>query len=153
MPDDGGWQQRVHPPGVRWALWAAVGLVVLVVVLQQWLLAVMPLLLTLITLRSVIDVRVDATGLTVRSLLGRPRLHVPASDIVRAEVREHVSPLSEFGGHGWRTSPGGTVGVVVREGAAVVVRRGEERPLLVTVDDAPGAAAAVDAVARAARGR
>jgi hypothetical protein len=82
-----------------------------------------------------------ADGLTVRGILGRPRVHVPAARILHAEASPHVSPQQYVEGHGWHTSMGATRGVVVREGGALVVDRQAEVPFVVTVDDAATAAA------------
>jgi hypothetical protein len=83
-------------------------------------------------------VTVDRRGLTVGlGLLGRPRLHVPAEDVVSATTAD-VAPV-QFGGWGYRVVPGGR-GIIVRGGPALVVTQRSGRRLTVTVDD-PGTAA------------
>ncbi|MEE6280383.1 DUF1648 domain-containing protein [Georgenia sp. MJ170] len=142
----------------RVASWTgAAGLVVLAVGLgavtsSWWLGAIMLVPVPLVLLFLSWRVRVDATGLTVQSTLGRPRQHVPAEEVDHAEVVE-VSPLSEFGGWGLRIAPDlhGTVGVVVRSGEAIRVCRSGERRFVVTVDDAATGAALLNTYAARAR--
>ncbi len=80
-------------------------------------------------------VRVDARGLTVNSVFGLPRVHVPLSQIERVEAVE-VNPLGEFGGWGLRWAPGGGFGVVLRSGPGIRVYRRGGRVFTVTVPDA-----------------
>lgn len=98
-------------------------------------------------------VRVDATGLTAASTLGRPRQHVPATEVEHAEVVE-VNPFGEFGGVGLRIAPDihGTVGVVLRQGEAILVHRSGGRRFAITVDDAARGAALLNSFAERARG-
>ncbi len=107
-----------------------------------WPIAIAPLLLlVLASIGTVWRVRVDATGLLVRSLpFGWPRLRIPATEIVRVSTA-HVDPLAEFGGWGWRWSPGNGFGVVTRGGEAIEVMRSAGRRFVVTVDDAATGAA------------
>lgn len=123
--------------GMLWAdLWAGtIGfLTVLLVVLGRW------------------RVVVDHTGLTVSPLISRPRTHVPLDEVVQAEVGP-VSPLGEFGGWGYRVGRDGTVGVVVRTGEALKIRRTGGRNLVITVDDAATGAALLNTLADRARRR
>ncbi|WP_418277393.1 hypothetical protein ACNHYB_05475 [Isoptericola jiangsuensis] len=150
---DGAWHQRVVPRGTRWVVGALAVIAVAAVWLQAWILLVVPVVMGVNLMRSVVDVRIDASGLTVRAMIGRPRLHVPARDVLRAEVRTHVSPLTDFGGHGWRTNPGEVRGVVLRDGEALTVDRRDDAPVVVTVDDAAGAARALSSASRATRTR
>src|SRR5690625_971213 len=131
-----------------------VGLAVLLGVASgSWWLAVV-LLLPLPTILLFLSwrVRVDAAGLTVRARLGRPRQHVPAAEVLRADVVD-VDPFGEFGGWGLRISPGldGTVGVVLRRGEAIAVERTAGRRFVVTVDDAATGAALLNTYAQRAR--
>lgn len=119
----------------------------------DWWIAVLvvapaPLLLLLLSWH----VRVDPSGLTVRADLGRPRQHVPASEVERAEVTT-VSPFGDFGGWGLRIAPDlhGTVGVVLRAGEAIRVHRTGGRRFVVTVDDAAAGAALLNTYAGRAR--
>lgn len=85
-------------------------------------------------------IRADHTGLTVTSALGWPRVHVPVEDIESVTVAD-VNPIGEFGGWGWRIgiaidgrrSP---IGIILRSGPALRVRRRAGRDVVVAVDDA-----------------
>ncbi|MFS0703226.1 DUF1648 domain-containing protein [Cellulomonas sp. 179-A 9B4 NHS] len=118
-----------------------------------WLLVVA--LVALLGSMTVFRVRVDATGLTARSALGWPTLRVPLDEVEEARATT-VDPLAEFGGWGYRVGVGGRVGVVLRRGEALEVRRTGERVTVVTVDDAATAAALLNTLAdrsrRATRG-
>ncbi|ALG85401.1 DUF1648 domain-containing protein [Gordonia phthalatica] len=93
-------------------------------------------------------VRIDADGLSVRSILGVPRFHVPADDIERVDVIE-IRAIGDFGGYGIRMR-GGALGVILRSGPAVeVTRRSNGRRFVVTIGDAGTAAAALATVATA----
>ncbi len=130
---------------------AVVGTALLAVFLQVWAMLVAPVLLALaVAAMFAFTVRVDATGLTVRSVLGWPRTHVPADEIERARV-SRVSPLRDFGGWGWRVGAGGRTGVVLRAGESLEVERTGGRGLVVTVDDAATAASLLNTVAERAR--
>ncbi|WP_062288872.1 DUF1648 domain-containing protein [Demequina phytophila] len=98
---------------------------------------------------SVFHVRVDATGLTVRSAARLIRLRVPASDVAAAAATE-VSGLAQYGGYGIRQVPGATA-VVLRSGPALEVTRRSGRRFVVTLDDPATAAAVLAAVAEDAR--
>lgn len=90
-------------------------------------------------------VRIGPAGLLVRSLVGWPRIEIPAADI--ASVRAiHVDPFAEFGGWGLRYGLDGRYGVVLQRGEALEVMRAGGRRFVVTVDDAQTAAAALAAV-------
>lgn len=91
-------------------------------------------------------ITVDRSGIAVVSTLGRPRIHVPLEEVEEATARE-VDPLREFGGWGLRTAVDGTVGVVLRRGGALEVRRTGGRRLVVTVDDAATACALLNELA------
>ncbi|WP_201308736.1 DUF1648 domain-containing protein [Puerhibacterium puerhi] len=116
-----------------------------------WGTLVVPLVLALVLAAMfAFTVRVDATGLTVRSALGWPRSHVPADEIERASVVQ-VRPFGDFGGWGWRIGRDGRVGVVLRAGEGLLVERSGGRSLVVTVDDAATAAALLNTMAERAR--
>lgn len=123
--------------GMLWAdLWAGtIGfLTVLLVALGRW------------------RVVVDHTGLTVSPLISRPRTRVPLDEVLQAEVGT-VSPMGDFGGWGYRVGRDGTVGIVVRSGEALEVRRTGGRNLVITVDDAATGAALLNTLADRARRR
>lgn len=123
--------------GMLWAdLWAGtVGFVtVLLLALGRW------------------RVVVDHTGLTVSPLISRLRTHVPLDEVIEAEAGP-VSPLREFGGWGYRVGKDGAVGIVVRTGEGLRIRRTGDRSLVVTVDDAATGAALLNTLADRARRR
>lgn len=84
-------------------------------------------------------VRVDDEGLSINSVVGWPRVHVPLDDIASAAVVQ-VNPMGQFGGWGLRWGPAG-FGVVLRTGEGIEVRRHSGKTLTVTVDDAATGAA------------
>ncbi|MDN4476713.1 DUF1648 domain-containing protein [Demequina sp. SYSU T00192] len=94
---------------------------------------------------TVFHVRIDPTGLTVRSAARIVRMRVPAADVEVAAPTE-VSGLAQYGGYGIRSVPGAT-GVIMRSGPALEVTRRGGRRFVVTVDDPTTAAAVLAAVA------
>ncbi|MFI2104894.1 DUF1648 domain-containing protein [Isoptericola sp. NPDC019693] len=117
----------------------------------EWTMLVVPAVLAaLFATMFAFTVRVDATGLTVRSAVRWPGTHVPAREVVRASVTQ-VRPLRDYGGWGWRTARDGRVGVVLRSGEALLVERTGGRSFAVTVDDAADAAALLNAMADRSR--
>lgn len=138
-------------PGMAVAGAAVVGTLVLVVFTGLWWMILLPVVLGLV-MASMMSwtVTVDASGLEVRSALGLPRTFVPLDEVEGArEVT--VDPFREFGGWGWRTGRGGRVGIVVRKGPGLEVRRSGGRVLVVTVDDAATGAALLTSLADRAR--
>ncbi|MBF9337153.1 hypothetical protein G3N30_13305 [Microbacterium lacticum] len=107
--------------------------------------AVTLVLALLVATTVAFHVRVDETGLTVNSVVGIPRVHVPLSDIDRVEAVQ-VNPMGEFGGWGLRWAPGGGFGVVLRSGPGIRVRRTGGKVFTVTVDDAATGAALLEAL-------
>jgi hypothetical protein len=89
-------------------------------------------------------VRAGADGLTVRSQVGFPQVHVPLDEIVSVRAVE-CHPFGEFGGFGWRVGMDGRTGIVLRTGPAIEVERRDKRPLVVTVDGAEVGAATLRA--------
>lgn len=148
MPDAAPWRRRVAPPGIWWAVILIAAVLIAAVAFRQWFALVAMIVPAAMLARSVVDVTVDAQGLTVRGLLGRPRTHVPAHRIAHVEAVPHVSPAQYVEGHGWHGSRGAVRGVVVRPGEALVVDRVDDVPLVVTVDDATGAAVALGRIVR-----
>lgn len=98
-----------------------------------------------ITTTTAFHVRVDTTGLTVRSWLGLPRFRVPIGDVEHASVVD-VNGIGDFGGFGVRWMPG-RFGVILRTGEALQVQRRSGKVFAVTVDDAATAAATLNALA------
>lgn len=97
---------------------------------------------------AVFTVRIDAQGLTVRSVARIIRMRVPAAD-VESVVSTHVNGLAQYGGFGLRQIPGATA-VVLRSGPAIEVTRRSGRRFVVTMDEADAAASVLAAVALAA---
>jgi hypothetical protein len=89
-------------------------------------------------------VRASASGLSVRSLTGWPRVEIPTQDI-RSVRSMHLDPFAEFGGWGLRHAVDGRYGVVLRAGDALEVTRSNGRVFVVTVDDAATAASVLAA--------
>jgi hypothetical protein len=143
---------RVGATGLTVSVAAVVVTVVVAVVTQLWgLLIVSGALVVLLGTVLAFTVRVDSSGLRVRSVLGWPRTHVPADEIVRAGVTQ-VNPLGDYGGWGWRAGfDKRSVGVVLRTGDALMVERTGDRVFVVTVDDATTAAALLNTAADRAR--
>ena len=109
------------------------------------LLALTVLMAGLVSMSLAFHVRVDAAGLTVTSVVGRPRIHIPLDQIERVENVE-VNPMGEFGGWGMRWAPGGGLGVVLHTGPGIRVERTGGKVFTVTVDDAPTGAALLNAL-------
>jgi hypothetical protein len=90
-------------------------------------------------------VRVDDTGLTVRSALGWPVFRVPLQEVGTASA-VFVNPMGEFGGWGVRVAPG-RLGIVLRSGEGIEILRTSGKRLVVTVDDAETGAALLQTLA------
>ncbi|WP_313280851.1 DUF1648 domain-containing protein [Timonella senegalensis] len=130
---------------------AVVGLIVLAVVSKAYFALAIAALLSLGLLAMFLwDIRVDSSGLTVRSSIGLPKKYVPLAEIESAQVIS-VSPLTDFGGWGWRTDLNGTLGVVLRKGEALEVSMSDNRKFVVTVDDAAGAAGLLNTLVERSR--
>ncbi|MFF5176733.1 DUF1648 domain-containing protein [Micromonospora sp. NPDC000316] len=133
--------------GIAMGAVAIVVLVTLTVVSGVWgLLIVAALLVGVFVAMFAFTVRVDESGLLVRSSAGWPRTHVPLDEVLRASVVQ-VRPLREFGGWGWRVGRGGRVGIVLRAGEGLLVERTGGRSIVVTVADAGTAAALLNTLA------
>ncbi|MET8229558.1 DUF1648 domain-containing protein [Micromonospora sp. NPDC005298] len=134
-------------PGIALGAVAIVVLVTLAVVSGVWgLLIVAALLVGVFVAMFAFTVRVDETGLLVRSSAGWPRTHVPLDEVLRASVVQ-VHPLREFGGWGWRVGRGGRLGIVLRKGEGLLVERTGGRSIVVTVTDAGTGAALLNTLA------
>ncbi|MFJ6150071.1 DUF1648 domain-containing protein [Micromonospora profundi] len=134
-------------PGIALGAVAIVVLVALAVVSGVWgLLIVAALLVGVFVAMFAFTVRVDESGLLVRSSAGWPRTHVPIDEVLRASAVQ-VHPLREFGGWGWRVGRGGRVGIVLRTGEGLLVERTGGRSIVVTVADAGTAAALLNTLA------
>jgi hypothetical protein len=138
-------------PAIGVGILAIAAVLALVVLTRIWpLLIVVGLLVLLIASMFRWMVRIDGTGLMVRSAIGWPRLRVPLDEVVRADVIE-VRPVRDFGGWGLRVGRHGRVGVVLRRGPALLVQRTGDRSVAVTMDGAATAAGMLNAHADQAR--
>lgn len=119
-----------------------------------WLLVLIALVLAVLGAATfAFHVRVDDGGLTVRSVLGIPRFRIPLAQIATAS-RVDVNPMGEFGGWGIRPGADRRLGVILRAGDALEVRRTIGKVFVITVDDAATAAGLLQAlVARDAASR
>jgi hypothetical protein len=125
----------------------------LAVLMQLWaMLVVSVAVFALVASMSVVVVRVDRTGVSIRSPLGWPRTRIPLEEVVRADVID-VRPLRDFGGWGWRVGLGGRVGIALRGGESLLIERTGGRSDVVTVDGAFIAAGTLNALADQARGK
>lgn len=119
-----------------------------------WMLAFPALIGLLFLLASGWRVQIDRTGLTMHGSFGRPRYHVPASEIVRADVTQ-VKPIHEFGGWGmrvgYRGAHRGAVGFVFRAGEAIAVECTGDRRVVATIDGAAQAAALLNTLVERTR--
>ncbi|PSK92422.1 uncharacterized protein DUF1648 [Haloactinopolyspora alba] len=135
---------------------AGVGVTVAAGVLsrQWWMLGVGAALGVVAAVMFSITVTVDRHGLTLRSRLGRPRMHIPLGEVERATVVD-VRPLRHFGGYGYRIAAFGPLrgasGYVLRGGSGLLVERRGGRRTVVVVDDAATAAGLLNTLAERAR--
>ena len=147
------WIRDATVGGARWFLVAvAVAMAAMVAISREW--AVVVILIFVFALLGIMlarwTVTVDRTGLTVRPLIRHPRIQVPLSEILGAEVVT-VRAIAEFGGWGLRTGAAGRTGLILRSGPALQVTRTGGRTFVVTVDDAQTGAALLNTLAARAR--
>lgn len=84
----------------------------------------------------VVQVRIDARGVLVRSPIGIPRVSIPLTDIADADLIE-VDPAVEIGKTGWNArSVGPQAGVAIRAGEGIRIRRADGSRFVVATDDA-----------------
>lgn len=89
-------------------------------------------------------VTIDAEGLRVTGAGIFRWVRLPLANIQGAVVTT-VDPLGDFGGFGRRVAfDGKREGMVTSKGEAILVQRAEERPVVVTIDDAHRAAATLN---------
>ncbi|KAM9861617.1 hypothetical protein ACI1US_02519 [Leucobacter sp. BZR 635] len=106
------------------------------------------LVLSVLSLRF--NVRIDERGFEARSFVGWPVLRAAADNVADVSVGE-INPLAEFGGWGLRVTVDGRVGIVMRTGEGLRIERRKGRDLVVTLDDAESAAAALATAAKLAQ--
>ncbi len=151
------WVGEIRPSAVF--LWALIPAILLVSATAVWLfligtavwiptgvLAVLMIVLAVTT--CWFRVRIDASGVEARSLVGWPVFRVPADAVERVTVRE-IRPFGEFGGWGTRWMPGTGLGIVMGGGDGIVVTRRDGRIFALSIDDAETAAALLTAAADA----
>jgi hypothetical protein len=108
---------------------------------RAWWVSFVPIVVLLIVLASFAwTVRIDSRGVRIRSALGIPSIGIPIDNVASATV-VNVSPISEFGGYGFRWSLNGRFGIILRSGEALEIRRHNGLDVVITVDDATTAAA------------
>ena len=155
LPSSAYWAGEARTERI-WPVWLAAGVLSGLVVwlgnaTGQWWLAVFLVAVGGLPLGMVRwRVRIDQSGLTVAAEMGRPREHIPANEVVRADVVT-VSPFQEFGGWGLRIAGDGRTGVITRAGEAVQVQRSGDRVFVLTIDGAAEAAALLNMFAERSR--
>jgi hypothetical protein len=113
---------------------------------RAWWVSFVPVLLLLLVLTNFTwTVRVDARGVRLRSVVGVPVITIPIGNVIEATVVQ-VSPLAEFGGYGIRWNLNKRLGIILRSGEALEIRRRKGIDVVVTVDDATTAAALLNAL-------
>jgi hypothetical protein len=103
------------------------------------------LLIAVLATTAAFRVRVDARGLSVRSMLGVPRFRVAPQEVGSVAVVDARS-LGVRGSWGIRVFPG-RVTIVMRSTTGIRVTRRDGRTFFVTVDDAATGAALLKALA------
>ncbi len=143
-----GWVGGASLPGAAVGALVVLGMLPLAwaaVAVSPWLWVVAGLVGALMVAVTSARVVVDHDGVRV-STLGLSWSRIPMERVASAEVGQ-VSALGDFGGWGWRIGRDGRRGFVTRSGEALVVHRRGEPDVVVTVDDARGAAAVVNTLA------
>lgn len=97
-------------------------------------------------------VTIDGRGFRAISTVGLPRFVIPLAEIESADVT-NVQPVGDFGGWGIRWGGKGRVGIILRTGPAIEVRRKDGRSLVVTLNDARTAAGVVNSLVAQAAAR
>ena len=153
------WTGRVELPAWFITLIAAVAAVLIVLGISllltagthAWPIFLAPTLLLVVLLATAqFVVTAGPRGFAVRSVIGWPRLGIPAAGLAKAAVVA-VDPMADFGGWGlrWVIGPNrkGRWGLVTRRGPGLEVFRRDGRSIVVTVDDAGTAAAVLETYA------
>jgi Protein of unknown function (DUF1648) len=141
----------VAPAGVIWGLVAVTVVVAAVCVFaivvtkgSIWPIAFIPVVVIAIALSNLAwTVRVDGDGVRARSSIGIPTINISLRNIVSADVLE-VNAVTEYGGWGIRWGLNGRIGIILRSGEALEVRRRKGLSLVITIDDADSAAALIN---------
>ena len=154
------WSQRIEPQrslsfpviivsalavtGGAAALWLGASITAFLVYV-----VLMTVLLVLIIGTLFWRVTVDARGFRAISVVGIPRFVVPLAQIESADVID-VRPVPDFGGWGIRWGGQRRVGIILRTGKAIEVRRRDGRVLVVTLFDPRMAAAVLNSLVKRA---
>ena len=146
-------RSTVANPPVIWALVGILLVVTTVCVLvvvrsdgKAWPIVFIPVLLIGVALTNLAwTVRVDGTGVRARSSIGIPTITIRLADIVSADVLD-VNTFTEYGGWGFRWGFNGRMGVIVRSGEALEIRRRRGLSFVITIDDADSAAALINSL-------
>ncbi|HEY9314034.1 DUF1648 domain-containing protein [Williamsia sp.] len=136
------WTRSVLSAGVALVL-MVVGVVtclVLAVATGLWVLfGVAAALAAVAVVMYGIRVTVDPRGLSITSIVGWPRVVIPASEIATVHAVQ-VSAIKDFGGYGYRLGFRGELkgakGFVLRSGEGILVVRTDGARQIVVVDDA-----------------
>lgn len=142
------WFQRPRGgPGLAIGFLAAAATAVAAVTSEDWwLLLVTAGLVVLMGAMFSWVVRVDETGLRIRSAIGFPRTTIPLDEVAQARATT-VRCFPEFGGWGWRTAMDGRTGILLRSGETLEITRTDDSVFVVTVDDAATAASLLNSLA------
>lgn len=117
-----------------------------------WLMGLAVVIAALIPMMSIFSVRIDASGLRVRSWAGWPSATVTARQVRQARALAQIRPLAQFGGWGYRLTFDGTIGFITRKGPGIEVEYGKNEVLVITVNrGSEQAAATLNAAAEQVR--
>lgn len=97
-------------------------------------------------------IRITPAGFLARSIIGWPRISVPARTIATVEV-EQIDPLGDFGGWGIRWMGRKRLGLVFHAGDGIVITQHSGRVVAVTLTEAHTAQAALSAAIERLSGR
>jgi hypothetical protein len=113
---------------------------------RVWPIVIIPILLIGVALTNLAwTVRIDDTGVRARSAIGIPTITIHLADIASADVLD-VNSFTEYGGWGFRWGFNGRMGVIVRSGEALEIRRLKGLSFVITIDDADSAAALINSL-------
>lgn len=150
------WLQHAGPnPAIAVTVIVLLTLAAVVGTVALWLAAPLPALLVYLALILVVlflgvgtlfwRVSIDRRGFRAVSVLGWPKLAYPLGEVESASAVT-VDPIGDFGGWGLRWAGAGRLGVVLRRGEAIAVRRTNGKSTVVTVPAARTGAALLDAL-------
>lgn len=151
------WTRTVLSGGIPLVLMVSgvVMCLVAVVLSGQWLFAVLAVVIAIVAvLMYGMRVTVDPAGLHVRSVVGWPKITIPASEMAAVRTVK-VSAIKDFGGYGYRFGFRGDLkgakGFVLKSGDGILVDRVDGGRHIVVVDDADTAVRLLEAYRMRAR--